>query len=61
MAVIAISVIAKAGVTMFVKRQYWQEVAARFVKEDVEIKPNRGNILSADGQLMASSLPEYLI
>ena len=46
---------------MFFQKDYWQAVADRFVKENVPIKPNRGNILSADGKLMASSLPEYRI
>lgn len=44
---------------MFADRSYWQDVAARFVKENVVVKPNRGNIISSDGKLMASSLPEY--
>lgn len=61
MGLIGIAIIVKAGVTMFVERQYWQEVADRFVKENVTVKPNRGNIISADGKLMASSLPEYKI
>lgn len=58
---IGIAIIVKAGVIMFAERQYWQDVADRFVKENVAIKPNRGNILSADGSLIASSLPEYRI
>ncbi len=40
---------------MFAERQYWHDVADRFVKENVTVKPNRGNILSSDGKLMASS------
>lgn len=59
--IVGISVIVRAGFLMFVKRGYWEQVADRFVKENVVVKPNRGNILSADGQLMASSLPEYRI
>jgi len=46
---------------MFAERQYWHDVADRFVKEEVPLIPNRGNIISSDGQLMASSLPEYKI
>lgn len=61
MALIGIAIIVKAGITMFAERQYWQDVADRFVKENVTIKPNRGNIISSDGKLMASSLPEYKI
>ena len=61
MALIGIAIVVKAGITMFAERQYWQDVADRFVKENVTVKPNRGNIISSDGKLMASSLPEYRI
>ena len=46
---------------MFAERQYWNDVADRFVKENVSVPAMRGNIISSDGQLMASSLPEYRI
>lgn len=58
---IGVAIVVKAGITMFAERQYWQDVADRFVKENVTVKPNRGNIISSDGKLMASSLPEYKI
>lgn len=61
MGLIGVAIVVKAGVTMFAERQYWQDVADRFIKENVTVKPNRGNILSSDGKLMASSLPEYRI
>lgn len=61
MGITCIAIIVKAGIIMFGERQYWKEVSERFVKDSVIVKPNRGNILSADGQLMASSLPEYKI
>lgn len=61
MGLIGVAIVVKAGITMFAERQYWQDVADRFVKENVTVKPNRGNIISSDGKLMASSLPEYKI
>ena len=61
MGLTCIAIIVKAGIIMFGERQYWKEVSDRFVKDSVIVKPNRGNILSSDGQLMASSLPEYKI
>lgn len=61
MVLIGIAIIVKAGFIMFGEREYWQDVADRFIKENITVKPNRGNILSADGSLMASSLPEYRI
>ena len=42
-----------------VKRDYWMDVASRLTRDSVDVKPLRGNILSCDGRLMASSLPEY--
>ena len=61
MVLVGIAIVFKAGIIMFAERQYWQDVADRFVKEEVPLIPNRGNIISSDGQLMASSLPEYKI
>jgi cell division protein FtsI (penicillin-binding protein 3) len=61
MVLVGIAIICKAGVIMFAERQYWKDVADRFVKENVTVRPTRGNIISSDGQLMASSLPEYKI
>ena len=61
MVLVGLAIVFKAGVIMFAERQYWKDVADRFVKENVTVRPNRGNIISSDGQLMASSLPEYKI
>jgi len=59
--VIGIAVIGKALYIMTAKKQYWTEVADRLKRDSVSVKPNRGNILSSDGQLMATSIPEYKI
>ena len=61
MGLLGIAIVVKGAIIMFAERQYWHDVADRFVKENVTVKPNRGNILSSDGKLMASSLPEYRI
>jgi cell division protein FtsI (penicillin-binding protein 3) len=58
-ATVGVCIVLKAAIIMFKERGYWNEVADRFVKENVLVDPNRGNILSADGKLLASSLPEY--
>ncbi len=58
-ATIGICIVLKAAIIMFKERGYWNDVADRFVKENVLVDPNRGNILSSDGKLLASSLPEY--
>ena len=59
--VIGIAVIGKALYIMTAKKQYWTEVADRLKRDSVSVKPTRGNILSCDGQLMATSIPEYKI
>ena len=58
---IGIAIISKAFYIMTAKKQYWTEVADRLKRDSVSVKPTRGNILSCDGQLMATSIPEYKI
>lgn len=58
-ATVGVCIVIKGAIIMFKERGYWNEVADRFVKENVMVDPNRGNILSSDGKLLASSLPEY--
>lgn len=59
MSLFAVAVIAKAFYIMTAERDFWKSVASRTKRDSVIVKPTRGNILSCDGQLMASSLPEY--
>lgn len=61
MSLIALAVLGKTIYTMTAKRSYWMEVASLQKKDSVKVKPTRGNILSCDGQLMASSLPEFKV
>ncbi len=56
---LGVAIIGKAMYIMTAKKDYWEEVASRLKRDSVDVKPNRGNILSCDGQLMASSLPEF--
>ena len=59
MASLATCIIFRAGVIIVKEKKYWEAVGKRYIKENQTIYPNRGNIISADGKLMASSLPEY--
>lgn len=59
MTLVSLAVIGKALYIMTAKRDYWMKVAERQKRDSVSVKPVRGNILSCDGQLMASSLPEF--
>ena len=38
---------------------YWEKVDKRFTTENISIPANRGNILSADGQVLSGSIPVY--
>ena len=58
---IGFAIVGKAMYIMTAKKDYWTQVASRLKRDSVSVKPNRGNILSCDGQLMASSLPEYKV
>ena len=59
--IIGVAVIVKAGYTMTAKKSYWETVANRQKSDCDSVPPNRGNILSCDGQMLASSIPEYKI
>ena len=54
-------VIAKTIIVMFAERQYWNDVSKNSVVWNISISPRRGNILSDEGLLMASSMPQYRI
>jgi cell division protein FtsI (penicillin-binding protein 3) len=59
MTIVSVVVLGKALYIMSAKRNYWMAVASKQKRDSVNVKPMRGNILSCDGRLMASSLPEY--
>lgn len=54
-------ILGNAAYLMFAESEYWTQVSRKLVRENVPIPAKRGNILSSDGQIMASSLPEYKI
>ena len=59
MVLLGVAIIAKATYIATAKRDYWTKVADRFKRDSVDVKPVRGNILSCNGELLASSLPEF--
>lgn len=61
MLLLAMVIVGKALYLMTVKRDYWTKVADRVKRDSVSVHPTRGNILSCDGQLLASTLPKYNI
>ncbi len=58
-ALLGVAIIVKAVYIMTARKEFWTEVSERLQVDSMIVKPTRGNILSCDGQLMASSLPEY--
>ena len=61
MAVVGISILLKALYVMVFEHNYWQVVSSRYLVDSVAVEPRRGNILSDNGELMASSVPQYTL
>lgn len=55
------AVVTKIIIIQTTEREQWLQLAQRQTKSDIIVNPNRGNIYSCDGQLMASSIPTYYI
>ena len=60
-AIAMIAIISRAVYVATVQNEEWKKVGAVSVSDTMPLLPTRGNILSADGQLMASSLPDYKV
>lgn len=60
-ALLMVAIITRTVITATVENEKWKKIGAVSVSDTMDLKPNRGNILSADGQLMASSLPDYKV
>ena len=58
---VGVAIVGKALYIMTAQKDYWAKVQEQLKHDSIPVKPNRGNILSCDGQLMASSIPEYRI
>lgn len=55
------AIVYRAGYIMMMERDYGARQLESLKVDSLPLKPTRGRILSADGQLLASSLPEYKI
>ena len=58
---VAGSVLIRASQTAFVERDYWSHLDSIQKRPDRLVYPSRGNIFSADGKLMATSVPCYYL
>lgn len=60
-AIVGVVILCKAGHIMFFEHDYWLTVSEKYESRNRVLPATRGNILSADGQVLATSLPEYRI
>lgn len=56
-----LAVVAKIIQIQVFEREDWLKLAETQKREDVIVRPKRGNIYAADGRLLASSIPTYNI
>ena len=61
LATVGAAIVGKAGYEMYFRSGYWETVRERMAAEQRDIPAARGNIYSADGQLMVGSMPIYTI
>lgn len=60
-ALLGLIIVGKAAYLMFGERTKWAEISKSCVRNNITIGVNRGDIISADGQLLATYVPEYRI
>lgn len=56
---VGVAVVVKVGYLMTAQRGFWTEVDKRFLREGDTLPATRGNILAANGEVLAASIPEY--
>lgn len=56
---VAVGILVRAFDTAFVEKEKWEKVAESQKRPNRLVLPGRGNIYSADGKLMATSVPRY--
>ncbi|NRB60144.1 MAG: transpeptidase family protein [Winogradskyella sp.] len=59
MFVFVLAVVFKLCSIQFVQGDQYRELAEKRTVRDFDIEPNRGNVYSADGSLLATSIPKY--
>src|SRR5664279_1631650 len=59
--VFGLVVIGKVMYLQVFEKKVWTEKAQKMTLKDIEIEPNRGNIYSCNGKLLAGSVPHYEI
>jgi cell division protein FtsI (penicillin-binding protein 3) len=58
---LAVAVLIRILILQFVQHNKWADMSEKYVFKTTEVQANRGDILAADGRLLASSVPYYTI
>ena len=58
-ALVCMAILFKMSRTIFVERDKWQAKAEKPLYDTVPVVATRGNILAADGRLLATTMPRY--
>ncbi|HZL76136.1 MAG TPA: penicillin-binding protein [Bacteroidales bacterium] len=58
---LAIALLIRIIILQYVQRGKWTDMSEKFVYKTGEVQANRGDILTNDGRLLASSIPYYTI
>jgi len=60
-ALLAIAILVRILVLQFIERGKWSEMSEKYIYQTVEEPAARGDILSYDGRLLATSVPYYTV
>ncbi len=60
-AVLAVTILIRILILQYLQRGKWADMSEKFVYKTAEMPANRGDILTNDGRLLASSVPYYTI
>jgi len=58
---LAVAILVRIIILQYIQHGKWAAMSERFVYKTAEMPANRGDILTSDGQILASSVPYYTI
>ena len=58
---LAVAILVRILILQYIQHGKWAAMAERYVYKTAEVQANRGDILTVDGRLLASSVPYYTI
>lgn len=59
--IVAVAILARIFIIQFVQGAKWTEMGEEYIYKTDDVPANRGDILSDDGRLLASSIPYYSV